>query len=284
MKKILIATDFSTASRNASRYAIELAKEINADVYLFNSYKIPTPAPGLTTTISRYDIMMQTDIRLLEEAEAFDKGRKEIEIICDEGEPADAILKLAKEKAVDFIIVGMKGSGKNLKKLFGSTATALAGNCGIPLIIVPEDAKYHTPKILVYASDSIVADTIIPIAVEEISSVFNSKVFVVKVVKNKPNQFHDEKDDGENLPNTSFEFIKDDNVNHGLHNYIIQHSADMLVMIPHKHDFVERLFKKSETRDMIFHTKIPLLILPESNTNSHHSLKKENTNVSPVLI
>ncbi|MEO6637338.1 MAG: hypothetical protein ABIN25_03610, partial [Ginsengibacter sp.] len=119
---------------------------------------------------------------------------------------------------------------------------------------------------------------------EEIRSFFNSKVFVVKVVKNKPNQSADEKDGVENLPNTSFEFITDDNIDHGLDDFIIQHSADMLIMIPHKHDLVERLFKKSETKDMIFHTKIPLLILPESKTNSHYSLKKEDANASTTLI
>ncbi|MEO6637328.1 MAG: universal stress protein [Ginsengibacter sp.] len=60
--------------------------------------------------------MMQTDKRLLEEAEAIDTGAREIEIICDEGDSAEAIVKLAREKSVDFIIVGMKGDGKNVKK------------------------------------------------------------------------------------------------------------------------------------------------------------------------
>lgn len=34
-------------------------------------------------------------------------------------------------------------------------------------------------------------------------------------------------------------------------------------MLPHKHTWAEKLFKKSKTKDMVFHTKIPLLILPE---------------------
>ena len=284
MKTVLIATDFSQASRNASLYGMAFAKNIDAKVYLFNSYKIPNPAPGLNTSISRYDIMMQMDKRLLEEADAIDPKKREMEVICDEGDSADAIVKLATEKSVDFIIVGMKGDGKNVKKIFGSTATALARNCSIPVIVVPEYAEYQTPKILVYASDSIVADTTIPAAVEEISSFFKSRVFVVKVVKNKPNQLADEKDGGENLPNTSFEFITDDSINHGLHDFIIEHSADLLVMVPHKHEMVERFFRKSETKDMIFHTKIPLLILPESKTNSHYSSKKEDANASTTLI
>ena len=284
MKTVLIATDFSRASRNASLYGIAFAKAIGAKIYLFNSYKVPNPAPGLNTSISRFDIMMQTDKRLLEEADAIDPGRRDVEIICDEGESAEAILRLAKEKSVNFIIVGMKGSGKNVKKIFGSTATALAGNCSIPVIIVPEHAQYRAPQVLVYATDSIVADTTIPVAVTGMGSFFNSTIFAVNVVTDKDGKLENDKAKRENIPNTSFEFITDTDVNHGLHNFIIQHNADMLVMIPHKHEMIERLFKKSETKEMIFHTNIPLMILPESKINIDHSLKKENANIFPTYI
>ncbi len=276
MKTVLIVTDFSKASRNASLYGMAFAKNIGARIYLFNSYKIPNPAPGLNTGISRYDIMMQTDKRLLEEADEIDQGRSEIEIICDEGESSEAIVKSAKEKSVDFIIIGMKGSGKNVKKIFGSTATTLARNCRIPVIIVPEQAKYQTPKILVYASDSVVADTAIPVAITELSRIFNSRVFVVKVATGETGEFAKEnKDIRKNIPNTFFEYITDTDVSHGLNNFIVQHSADMLVMVPHKHEMFERLFKKSETKDMIFHTKIPLMILPETKSSSQHPLKEK---------
>lgn len=279
MKTVLIATDFSPASRNASLYGMAFAKAIGARIYLFNSYKVPSPAPGLNTSISRYDIMMQTDKRLLGEADAIDAGRKEIEIICDEGTSSEAIIKTAKEKSVNYIIVGMKGSGKNVKKIFGSTATALAANCSIPVIIVPEEAKYYTPKIIVYASDSIVADSTVPVAVEEIRSYFGSKVFVVKVAKEKPGQTSKEEDERESLPDSSFELITGGNVRQGLNDFIIRRSADMLAMTPHKHDMIETLFKRSETKEMIFHAKIPLLILPESTPGIHHSLKRENSQV-----
>ena len=46
--------------------------------------------------------------------------------------------------------------------------------------------------------------------------------------------------------------------------YIKKYKADMLAMVPHKQEWFERLFRKSETKDMIFHSKIPLLILPEA--------------------
>src|SRR6476619_2434958 len=125
MTTILIATDFSNASRNAALYGVELAKALDAKIILFNAYEIPQPAPGLGVSVSRYDIMMQTDTRLLKESDFLDPKRELIEIMCDEGVAKDAIINTAKEKNADYIIAGMKGSGKTLKKIFGSTATSL---------------------------------------------------------------------------------------------------------------------------------------------------------------
>ena len=116
MTTILIATDFSNASRNASLYGVKLAKALDAKIILFNAYEVPQPAPGLAVSISRYGIMMQEDKRLLDEAHFLDPKHEMIEIMCDEGVAKDAIINIAKEKNVDFIIAGMKGSGKTLKK------------------------------------------------------------------------------------------------------------------------------------------------------------------------
>jgi len=38
---------------------------------------------------------------------------------------------------------------------------------------------------------------------------------------------------------------------------------DLLTIIPHYHSFFESLFSKSETRQMVFHTHIPMLLLPD---------------------
>src|SRR5664279_3701330 len=138
MKTILIATDFSSASRVASLYGVQLAKALNAKIILFNAYKVPHAAPALELGISRYDIMMQIDKKLMDEADVLDPKRGLVDIMCDEGEAASAILNIVKEKAIDFIIAGMKGSGKNIKKIFGSTATSLTKDSHKSLILIPE--------------------------------------------------------------------------------------------------------------------------------------------------
>src|ERR1700687_1450227 len=118
MKTVLIATDFSTASRNAEVYGVEFARAINAKIILFNAYMISKPVPAVNLIKKKgIDIMMQTDKLLLDEANIFDPRLTSMEIQCDEGLAADAVINIANEKKVDFIIAGMKGSGKTFRKI-----------------------------------------------------------------------------------------------------------------------------------------------------------------------
>jgi nucleotide-binding universal stress UspA family protein len=270
MKTILIATDFSKASRNASLYGIRLAQNIGAKIILFNAYAVPFPPSGLGVTVSRYTVMMETDKLLLEEAEILDPKATMIEILCDEGVPEDAIINIAKEKNVDLIISGMKGSGKTLKKLFGSTATALAQHSPIPLIIVPEKAEYFKPGIMVFATDKINSEKEIPDYLISIVRLFGSKLYVVQVIKNEKERLTKINSEAPKkivqIMRSSFEYVVDDDISRALNKIIIKRKADMLIMMPHEHNWMERLISKSQTEKMIFHTSIPLLILPEVKT------------------
>jgi nucleotide-binding universal stress UspA family protein len=269
MTTILIATDFSRASRNASLYGIELAKALNAKIILFNAYEVPQPAPALGVTISRYDVKTQIDKQLIEEADHLGPKREIIEIICEEGAAKDAIINIGNEKKADFIIAGMKGSGKNFKKIFGSTATSLAKETNIPVIIVPENTRFKNPDIIVFANDKTIDSEKIPEQLALITKFFKSKLYVVQVVANKNEEWLEVSDTTQQLrnviqvPEPSFEYQVDTDIRHALSEFIKKRHADMLVMIPHKHQWLEKFFRKSETKDMIFHSKIPLLILPD---------------------
>lgn len=268
MKTVLIATDFSHASRNASLYGVAFAKEINAKVILFNAYKIAYPPAALNMCISRYDIMMQIDKRLMDEADFLDPKGDLIEVICDEGVAEDAIISIANEKKADFIIASMKGSGKSFKRIFGSTATALTKDTNIPLIIIPEDALYKSPVNIVFANDSLQANEHLPEQLTKLAGIFQSAVYEVHVIKEKNKEFFkitQTQKHGNIMRDchSSYQVPIDTDIRYTLRAFIQTHDADMLVMIPHKHEWLERMFIKSETKDMIFHTHIPLLVLPD---------------------
>jgi hypothetical protein len=45
METILIATDFSSAARNATAYGFELARQMHAKVIFFTAYQLPSAMP-----------------------------------------------------------------------------------------------------------------------------------------------------------------------------------------------------------------------------------------------
>ena len=47
---------------------------------------------------------------------------------------------------------------------------------------------------------------------------------------------------------------------HGISIFIRKKSADILVMKTHKNNFLERLFGMAHTKEMSYHTEIPLLV------------------------
>ncbi len=270
MKAILIATDFSPASRVASLYGVQLAKALDAKVILFNAYKVPPSQPALNAGISRYDIMMRSDSQLLNEANFLTPVHSLIEIMCDEGEAADAIVNAGNEKKIDFIIAGINGTGRDRRKIFGSTAVALTGNTNVPLILVPENVEYKSPATIVFASDlGLDTDLHVLDNLADLIQAVKPKLYVVTVLKNKHEEWFEVSNTHQTLRKAAetfaekFEYPDDIDITKALNSFVEKHEADMLVMMPHKHKWLERIFRKSETKEMIFHTHVPLLILPE---------------------
>ncbi len=271
MKTILIATDFSKVSRNASLYGVQLAKAMNANIILFTAYEVSRAIAAMNVQVSRYDVMIQTESKLSDEAGIITNGEGlQIETVCEEGLPEQSILAVANEKEADLIIVGITGSGNNFKQVFGSTTTSLSKASNIPVIIIPGKAMFSKPKTILYASDIFLDITIQPIDnIQWITDFFRSKLYVVRIVKdnfvklleevNVPHRLRA----GLKIINTTFQFPINNNISDGLNDFMNEQPVNMLVMKPHKHEWIERLFTKSETKDMTFHTHIPILILSE---------------------
>lgn len=265
MKTIVIAIDFSTAAHNAAVYGVSLAKDINAKIILFTAYKVSSPAPAMQVGVSPFSVMVQTESRLSDEAKTLHPGKITVDIIAAEGDADNAIVNIAIEKKADLIIAGMKGSGKNLKKLLGSTAASLAAISTIPVLIIPENASYEKPGIILCASDAKQGAIVIPEYLQKFSNLFNSRIYAVRIIKNEKlteNETPEKPIINTSGPITTVEYFTNADITHGLVEVIDLYHASILAMLPHRHDWVERIFIKSETREMIFYSPIPLMVLP----------------------
>ena len=274
MKIILAATDFSDAARNAALYAAELAKAFNARLILFSAYQqVPVPVSEVPAIPSLEELHLEVQQKLEKEARIISNaGVLNIGIISKAGFICDAILKAAEGVHADMIIVGMKKSGKGMRRFFGSTVTALVRKLNVPLIVVPEEAKYNPVTTIALANETDIApdtDKHTLDTIRELGERFHSKLYLIRVAKNKLAEAWQ-------ILNSPFQMsrllrtldpvykcIEGKDISKALNDFNAAYHVNLLALLPQRHSLVDRWFIKSNTRSMIFETPIPLLILPE---------------------
>jgi len=285
VKKILIATDSSPAAHSAALYGIQLAKAMKAHIVLFSACHVEHTSPASNPKVNHLALMEKAKKRLVDEADGLIKGHDlQLEIVCKEGSPHEAILAIAKEKGVDLIVVGMKSSGKDSKKIFDSTTSGLVNNLLIPTMFVSDGNSFTKPKNILFASDVFLDTAISSIdQVKWLTEFFASKLFVVRVVKDSYEEVRENVNTPHNLRrelktlNTSFSFPVNKNITDGLNEFVSEQKVDLIIMKPRKDEWLESLFVKTKTKDMVFHWHVPVLMLPGT------TVKETNTGSAPTM-
>lgn len=119
MKTIFVATDFSAASHNAAKYAVEMANALQARILLFNAYQVPLSIPESYVLVTPSEVKTAAEAYLLDEVVSLrKKSMYTIEILAAEGNATDAILHQAEKYTDCLLVVGMKGDGKNTQCLW----------------------------------------------------------------------------------------------------------------------------------------------------------------------
>ena len=100
---------------------------------------------------------------------------------------------------------------------------------------------------------------------------FNAKLYIINVEKEVEDIEVDKAIQMMKIEN-AFDDIEhshhlpvDNDLIHGINEFVADKEIDMIAMIPHKHNLLSRMFKESNTKKMAFHTSIPLLTLHSSH-------------------
>ena len=113
IKKIILATDFSDISKDASSHALLLAKNYKAELkvlHVFDTSAWTIPSQDYLATVAGVEDHEEARQRgknaLKELAESFDL---EVETIFTEGDPGHEIIRIAEELNADLIVLGTHG-------------------------------------------------------------------------------------------------------------------------------------------------------------------------------
>lgn len=157
LRKILYATDFSSAAEGAGLYAQAIAKQYSSTLHLVHvvdlSAAVQMPDAGVCIAALREDAAGS----LRRVKAELGKGIK-VKVTLTEGfDPANVILQIARDESADLIVCGTRGFGALARWTLGSTAQQLIHHAKHPVLTIgPEVAVSAAPgrfQRAVYAAD-----------------------------------------------------------------------------------------------------------------------------------
>lgn len=142
MKCILVATDGSDGGNRALDAAVELARAGNASLVVVTIggsvtgaelRKLADAGGNLSKTLeSRADRVLQQAGRRAKRL-----GIAPTALRCEWGDPAEAILDIARREKADVIVVGRRGRGRLRQLLMGSVSQKVASLAPCTVMVVP---------------------------------------------------------------------------------------------------------------------------------------------------
>jgi len=143
IRSILFPTDFSDCGNYALPYAASLARSFGASIICVHVIEpmVPTVGyTGMTEPLPIADISDQLEDSAGRElpkiAEREDCAGLEVEEMIVHGEAASEIVRVAKERDVDLIVISSHGRTGLGRILFGSTAEAVVRHASCPVLVV----------------------------------------------------------------------------------------------------------------------------------------------------
>ncbi|MGF1557836.1 MAG: universal stress protein [Flavobacteriaceae bacterium] len=277
MKRILLPTDFSDNAYNAVRYALKLFKEQECTFYLLHTY---TPAiyqadyilhsPG---QIGLGDIYQESSITQLDALKTkiereFNNPKHTFLIHSAFNLLVDELLETVTNENADMIIMGTQGATGAKEIIIGSHTVHVIKKATCPIIAVPSNFDYETPKEILFPTDyeidyseaqlhqllDIAKNHISRIAVMHVSTGYEltevqqrNKAKLDKMLSKIAHLFHE---------------LPDQTVIDGINSFQMEKRMNLLVMIQNKHTFLERLFIEPVIKKLGFHVNIPFMVIP----------------------
>lgn len=269
MKKIIVAVDFSPVSENAALYAAELSISIKAEVILFHAYEppllmvdTPIPAPVFTdmAVIARQSMNVLAD-----KVSSHIKSKRRIHTEIQTGSLSGCLRISCQAHKPHLVVMGSSGVSTPGRFFFGSQVLAVLQRLEYPVLVIPPRALFAGIHNLALATD-METDELIGQAgiIKELMQGSHTRFFAINVI---PGQTQPEHRNGKEKKLNSifrdfkpeFHYLHSEKFEEGIDKFCDDFNIDMLVMIPHRHAFFNRLLHTTHSASMLKQPILPIL-------------------------
>jgi nucleotide-binding universal stress UspA family protein len=274
MKRIIVPVDFSDVSKNAARYAAAMSNDITgSEVLLYNVFDTHVRGSDgslLADESEGLKVISENALHNLR-LELLPMTSSVIGILAEAGNLADNLEKLVMRNGGQVVVMGINGASRLEQVVIGSNTLNVIKKDSFPVLIVPPDAQYERIRSVIFASDfkDVLKSTPV-IALRNILSLFRPELHVVHIdedMQAHPGEvFLREKAAMDNMLqgfNPEYAFLESHDYIVGISNFAKAKKANLVITVPHRHNFFADLFTKTHTEKLVYHTEIPVLAVHE---------------------
>ena len=261
MNTVIVPIDFSETSLNAARYAVKLLTcHYGVHMILHNVYEKASQAAEIQTKLEKL------------KAELMDTGIVKITLLAEEGHDFITELeKLARHQQADLIIMGITGRSALGQTFIGSNTLKMVEKKVCPVLIVPPDAGYREVKNVLLTSDfkNVVSSTP-SVPIKKVLKTFRPALHIINVdsqhyvaLTEEYQQQRAQLAEMFKEFNPEFYFLGLYNIDEAISQFAHDKNVDFIIVIHKEHSLMEKLFVKSHTKKLAYHSSVPVLALHE---------------------
>ncbi|WP_431209567.1 universal stress protein [Puia sp. P3] len=272
MRSLIVPVNFSECASCAARYASDLAMAIEGELHLINVVEYPFTSPDLVMSEDVYGVMLDSaNIYLKEMQTELQKrtaNKVPVHISVGVGDVFAQVEQLCQTVKPYAIVIG--SSGPTFEKFIAGSRIGALLRLPWPVLVIPERETFHYFKNITLACDPTDLDSGLPHSlplIEELHQRFNATIDVVTVGANgnaTAGQFHLQSkawQDRLSQVQPRLHMIHGKNIEEGLFHFLADNPADLVVVFPKKHNFLE--FHTRQSKKIAKHSSIPVMSLHE---------------------
>ncbi|GAB3643650.1 universal stress protein [Spirosoma arcticum] len=266
MTTILVATDFSASAHWATDYALELAKQLDTRLVLVHAYDLPSngsPDRMTPTDEGQYEGALHQLSRLRDQMLETTNWSVNVSVVARPGSPLASLVDEAAKQQADLLVMSLVGDEPVKARRLGSLATDMIPHTSVPLLLVPPGAIFHKPQNMVLAVDLAQPVDVLAIDMAQRFAHLLQTTLDVVCVEDEPDESLLEaarhiRDLLRYQPHT-FSFIPGFDVALALDAYLVEHRADLLILLPKPHSRLRTFLLESNTQEVARLATLPVL-------------------------
>jgi nucleotide-binding universal stress UspA family protein len=274
MKKIIAPVDFSAAAENSAVFAGELAAFYGAELWLYHTYEIIIPVSDIGYPFINLKEMQDAAEYELEEfkkkIQANLKSPISIHYKAENTTLSEGLELLCEEIKPDVVVMGLSGKNALTRLVVGSNTIRTIHTLKYPVLVVPPRAEFLPVRKIGFACDYEKVIETTPIEpLKKLLRDFHSELYVLNIIHNNsgatPEKIEESLYIGELLSEFKpyYKTITSAETTVGINWFVEKEKIDWIVVIPKKHKLIEKLFSRSHTKDLLYHTHVPVLCIHE---------------------